>query len=370
MPAVPTGPALTTTWFCPGVPATGADGTAGDFVVSNSTAGPLTARVTLLAGAGQAVTQARRDPGARALDDQRRGVRRARRSSARSSRSTAPAPSSSSGPTEAAGTSVAPCTTTPSTNWYLAEGFTADESTEQLVLTNPFDQTVIVDVGFATDEGSREPSQLQGFPIAPRSVQVIDVDSIAARDEPQVAVRVSRPARGLARRRAGPALRRRRPPRLQHDAGVARCCARSGGSPTALKGPGITERYSIYNPGDDDVQVQPLFLGIPTDTPVAVDPIDVPAGELVTYTSDTVAGLPDGRHGMLFDTQDAGQTLVVERAITRTIEDVPTTSVLLGGLPRGEDALDPDRRGRSASVPASRRRTRCSSTTPRTPRRR
>ena len=89
------------------------------------------------------------------------------------------------------------------------------------------------------------------------------------------------------------------------------------------------------------MQVQPLFLGIPSDTPVVVDPITVPAGELVTYTSDTVAGLPDGRHGMLFDTQDAGQALVIERAITRTIEDIPTTSVLLGGLPRGEDALIP-----------------------------
>ena len=35
------------------------------------------------------------------------------------------------------------------------------------MLTNPFDQNVIVDIGFATDEGSREPSQLQGFPVPP-----------------------------------------------------------------------------------------------------------------------------------------------------------------------------------------------------------
>jgi len=89
------------------------------------------------------------------------------------------------------------------------------------------------------------------------------------------------------------------------------------------------------------VQVQPLYLGIPGDATVVADPISIGAGEVVTYTSDAVEGLPDGRHGLLFDTQDASQSLVVERAITRTIDEIPTTSVLLGGLPRGEDAFVP-----------------------------
>jgi hypothetical protein len=332
MPAAPTDPALTTTWFCPGVPATGAEGTGGEVVISNSTDGPLDARVTLLAGPGQAVTQAVEVPalgrstlspadaltapfvgatvevdGTGALVEQRA--------------------------TDPAGTSVAPCTTMPSTNWYLAEGFTADESTEQLVLMNPFDQNVIVDVSFATDEGTREPSQLQGFPIAPRSVQVVDVDSIAARDEPQVAVRVS--AQRGATLIVGRAQLYSGAGRLGYSMTLASPVLRSQWwFANGLKGEGITERYSIYNPGDEDVQVQPLFLGIPSDVPVVADPITVPAGELVTYSPDAVAGLPDGRHGLLFDTQDAAQSLVVERAITRTIEDVPTTSVLLGGLAR------------------------------------
>ena len=36
MPALPTSAALTSTWFCPGVPATGAAGTGGDIVVANA----------------------------------------------------------------------------------------------------------------------------------------------------------------------------------------------------------------------------------------------------------------------------------------------------------------------------------------------
>ena len=60
--------------------------------------------------------------------------------------------------------------------------------------------------------------------------------------------------------------------------------------------------------------------------------IEVPAGQVVTYTSDGVAGLPDGRHAVVFDTGDFSQSLVVERAVTRTIDNIPTTSVLLGAM--------------------------------------
>ena len=339
MPAVPTGPALTTTWFCPGVPATGDEGTAGEIVVSNSSDGPLTGRITLLAGAGQAVTQPVEVP---ALG--RTVVRAADVVVAPFVGATVEMDGTGAlveqRSTHPAGTSIAACTTSASSNWYLAEGFTADASTEQLVLTNPFDQDVIVDISFATDEGTREPASLQGFPVPPRSVQVVDVDSIAARDEPQVAVRVS--AQRGATLLVGRAQLYDGGGRLGYSMTLASPVARSQWwFANGVRAGDVTERYSIYNPGDEPVQVQPLFLGIASDVQVATDAITVPAGELVTYSSDAVAGLPDGRHGLLFDTEDAGATLVVERAITRTIEGIPTTSVLLGGLPRSEDALIP-----------------------------
>ena len=55
MPSVPSGSALTSTWFCPGVPADGAEGSDGAFVLANAGPAPMQARVTLLAGPGQAV---------------------------------------------------------------------------------------------------------------------------------------------------------------------------------------------------------------------------------------------------------------------------------------------------------------------------
>ena len=60
--------------------------------------------------------------------------------------------------TQPAGTSVAPCANQPASAWYLAEGFTADNSNEQLVLTNPYDGWASVNIGFATADGSRQPS--------------------------------------------------------------------------------------------------------------------------------------------------------------------------------------------------------------------
>src|SRR4051794_23944286 len=134
MPAVPTASAVTSTWFCPGVPATGADGTAGDIVVANAGQVPMTGRITFMGAPGQSVTTPITVPA-----DQK---------------ATLSAAASLKGPyvaatveidgggglveqrsTQPAGTSVTPCTTQTSAHWYLAEGFTADQSNEQLVLS-------------------------------------------------------------------------------------------------------------------------------------------------------------------------------------------------------------------------------------------
>ncbi len=325
MPAAPTESVLTSTWFCPGIPAGGEAGTAGQIVIANAGEAVMTGRVTFLGAADQAVEQP-----FEVAPFQRTAV------SAAITNPYASAVVEIDGggglveqrATVAAGTSVAPCTTETSRTWYLAEGFTAENSTEQLVLANPYDQAVIVDIAFATDEGSRQPPELQGYPIPARSVQVIDMDSIAARDEAQVAVSVVASRGTLV---VGRAQLYDGGGRLGYSMTLASPAPRSqwwfaNGS----RGGGVSERFSIYNPTTEDVTVMPLFLGVPTEVPT--DPISVPAGEVVTYAAENVAGLPDGRHAIVFDTDDASQSLVVERAITRTIEGIPTTSVLAGAV--------------------------------------
>jgi hypothetical protein len=334
MPSVPSGAALTTTWFCPGVPADRAEGSAGAFVLANAGPAPMQARVTLLAGDGQAAElPVTVDPYSRATIDPSASV----------SAPFAGAMVEIDGggglveqvATQAAGTSVAPCTTQLSSAWYLAEGFTAEDSSEQLVLTNPHDDSAIVDIGFATDEGSRLP--LESYVVPARSVQVVDMDAIAARDEPEVAVSVVAQRGELI---VGRAQLYDGGGRLGYSMTLAAPATRSQWwFANGLKGPDITQRFSLYNPTESDVEVTPLFLGIAEG--VTVDPIAVPAREVVTFTSDDVTALPDGRHAVVFATADSSQSIVVERAITRTIEDIPTTSVLPGATARAEDAFVP-----------------------------
>ena len=338
MPAAAPAGDLTTTWFCPGVPATGADGVAGTIVVANDRDQPMTARVTLLAGADQATEQAITvPPFDRATLDVSAAI-------------TAPFVSAmveidgggglveqvaESPAGTSAASSIAPCTTETSSEWFVAEGFTAGGSVEQLVLTNPYDEVAIVDIGFATRAGSRQPAPLQGRPIAPRSVEVIDLAEIAAQDEAEVAVNVRATFGELV---VGRSQIWQGDGRLGFAATMAAPALRSQWwFVNGDKGEGITERYSLYNPTDDDVEVQPTYLGIAEGTDL-IDPIVIPARQVVTYTPDDVASLVDGRHAVVFATTDESQSIAVEQVITRTIDDIATTSVLLGGVSRPEDA--------------------------------
>jgi hypothetical protein len=326
MPYAPEPSGLTGSWFCPGVPATGEEGVGGEVVIANSREVDVTAVVSLLAGEGASVQQQVDVPArSRAVVDVDAVL-------------TAPFVAAvveidgGGGVVEQravhpAGTAVSPCSNSTSAEWYLAEGFTVDGSRNQLVLTNPFQDPVIVDVGFATAAGSREPPAFQGFPIAPRSVQVIDLAEVGARSEELLAVKVVATRGRLVVGRA------------QHFLGGGRLGYTMTLASPALreqwwfadgdKGSGIDERFSIYNPTEDDVEVDPIFLGVAVD----VEPIVVPARQVVAFDPGEVAELPEGPHGVVFSTL-AAPSIVVERALTRVEDSQPTTAVLLGAPPR------------------------------------
>ena len=126
MPSVPSGVALTSTWFCPGVPADGAEGSGGAFVLANAGPAPMH---------GTRDAARRAGPGHRAGGDRRSVLAATIDPSASVVAPFVGAMVEIDGggglveqrATQAAGTSVAPCTTQPSSEWYLAEGFTADE---------------------------------------------------------------------------------------------------------------------------------------------------------------------------------------------------------------------------------------------------
>jgi hypothetical protein len=335
MPAVSDNAALTGSWFCPGVPATGEDGVGGEIVVANRDDEQLVGRFTILTPEGVGASESLVvEPWSRTTIDVDAFV-------------TAPFASvvveidGGRGFVEQraqhpAGDSVAACSDNTSDEWYFADGFTVDGSVETLVLTNPYDDAAVVDLVFATEAGESTPAAFQGFTILPQSVETIPIADLGARDEPVIAVKVAAERGRLVVGRAQHYLGGGR---LGYDVTLAAPALRDQWwFADGEAGEGITETFAIYNPTDDDVQVDVVFLGIPIDAEYSDITVDVPAHQVVVYDPAASAdgegpALPVGRHASVFSTL-AEPSVVVERVLTRPAGDSVATSVVMGAPPR------------------------------------
>jgi hypothetical protein len=330
MPVAPGSSGLTGSWFCPGVPATGEEGVGGEVLIGNRDDEPLTARVQWLSASAEPVEETVVvEAWSRAVLDVSSRLQGAFVSAVVEIEG-------DSGIVEQraihpAGTAVSPCANSTAATWYLAEGFTVGGSLNQIVLTNPYEDVVIVDIGFATVEGSRAPAAYQGVPIPPRSVRVVDLGApgAGAQGEDRLAVRVTatrgrlvvgRSQHFLAGNRLGFTMSLAAPA-LRDQWWFADGDKRSG----------VSERFSIYNPTDADVEVDVIFLGISEFA--EVEPIVVQARQVVVFEPAGTATLVEGRHATVFSTRSE-PSIVVERVLTRTTDGRPSTSVLLGAPPR------------------------------------
>ena len=331
MPSAPISSGLTETWFCPGVPATGVDDVAGQIVIANRDEQLMVGTILLMNEAGQNVRLdlqvlpwssthvelAAALPGemvAAVIEVDGGGAIVEQQSF------------------HPSGNSVAPCANATSDTWYLADGFTVDGSLDQVVLTNPYEQTVVVNLEFATREGSRRPSSYRGLTVPPQSVRVIDLGApgAGAQSEPILAVTVEASRGRLV---VGRSQRFLGGGRLGTQVTLASPALREQWwFANGAKGPGVSERFSIYNPTDDAVEVDVIFLGV--TTPIVVDPIAVPAREVVTFDPGPLADLPVGRHATVIATSTNEPTVVVERAVSVTEDDRVATSVVAGATPR------------------------------------
>ncbi len=336
MPAVNDEVALTGSWFCPGVPASGEDEVGGEVVISNRAGEQLVGSYSILTTDGKAAEERFVvEPWSRTVIDVDSFV-------------TVPFAGvvveieGGTGLVEQralhpAGDSVSPCANNTSDHWYFADGFTVDGSIETLILTNPYDDTASVDLKFATSAGESTPAAFQGFTVPPQSVRTIPIAELGARDEPVIAVEVAAQRGRLVVGRA------------QHYLGGGRLGYGVTLAAPALRdqwwfadgerAAGVTETFAIYNPTDTDVQVDAVFLGLPIDATYGdTPPIDVPANRVVVFdpSDEALAGpLPDGRHATVFSTL-AEPSVVIERVLTRPAGDSVATSVVMGAPPRDD----------------------------------
>lgn len=327
------GAPITTTWYCPGVPAAD-DTVGGQIVVANPTDVALNGHITYTSS--DATMPAVVHPLVAPPRD----------------KLTLDVKAAISGPfisafveieggqgmveqraTTPAGDAVTSCVTQTSPTWYFADGWTAKNSTEQLILTNPYNDTVTVDIAFFTKNGVRRiPSAFQGDSIDGQTVKVIDVGSSQLQDEQIIGVQVVATRGRLLVARAQD---------YDGDGRVGFSLDLGVPSPTEQlwfvdgdKGEGIVEQYVLFNPTDEAAEATATVLGIlPTDGFVPPDPIDVPSGAVVTFDTKDIVGLPDGPHSMVFGSADGKNSLVIERVLSRLVDGVPVTSVVASMTP-------------------------------------
>ena len=331
MPAAPAAGGLIESWFCPGVPASGVDGVEGEIVIANRGAETLEGTVLVL----NDQAESRRlelmvDPWTTAtldLDETLPGAVTGAVVEIEGGGALVEQVALSPD-----GDSFAACANATSDAWYLADGFTVEGSIDQVILTNPFERTVVANLAFSTREGYREPGSYKGLTVPPRSIRVIDLGApgAGAQSEPVLAVDVEVTSGRLVVGRS------------QDFVGGGRAGTQvTVASPVTREqwwfangasGPGADEEYVIYNPTSQSVEVDVVFIGI--ETPVVVDPIEVPARQVAIYDSSTQEGLPDGGHAVVFATATSEPSIVVDRVITRTDGEVRGTGVLTGALAR------------------------------------
>lgn len=231
-----------------------------------------------------------------------------------------------------AGAAVAPCANQTSSEWFFPDGFTASSSDFRILVSNPYLSPAIVNLDVATQNGPRSPSNLQGFVVPARSLRVVNVSTSGFRDEKIAAITV--------RATSGRVVAAK----YQHYLGTGRLGhIMALGAPSTSdqwwfadgeKGGGITENYMILNPASTPVAADIVVLGLdPAAAPVPSTTVTIPAGEVVVFDMANVAGLPDGRHGVLVSGREGG-SIVVERVLTRPVENTVATTALIG-LQRG-----------------------------------
>jgi hypothetical protein len=87
------------------------------------------------------------------------------------------------------------------------------------------------------------------------------------------------------------------------------------------QGEGFTERYSLYNPTDDDIEVDWVVLGVAS--PVGRARRSRSRGsEVVVFDPSTIEGFPTGGYSIVFSTL-AAESIVVERATTQVLDGRP-----------------------------------------------
>ncbi len=249
MPEAAGSDALTSSWYCPGVPASAETGS-GVVSILNPSDSALSTTVTLVPSGGQPVVtqvmvpeRSRKDL---SVNQMAPGAYVAALVELLGSRAEV-----EQTVTTPAGYSVTPCSNAPSPVWYAADGRTTVNSHETLLVFNPFPDEAVVDLAFFEGR-ERTPSNFKGLPIPALSLRVIPIDETVRRKDLVSVTATARTGRVVL----GRVLTFAETDRSGLVAGLATPAGqKSWRFPNGRKGADASERIAIYNPTDVDAQV-------------------------------------------------------------------------------------------------------------------
>ena len=184
------------------------------------------------------------------------------------------------------GYSTAPCASAASDRWHLAEGSTAREDSMRLAIFNPFPEDAIVDLSFSTDQGRAVPSSFTGLVVKGGRLLIVKVEDHVRRRNNISTTAVARSGRIVV-------------DRLQLRGGAVKgislaLAAPAPGTrwyfPEGLVTAGLTERYHLYNPTNQEAQVS-VELGLDEG---AAEPFDltIPPRDRLTIAASEEERVP------------------------------------------------------------------------------
>lgn len=241
----------------------------------------------------------------------------------------------------AAGDVTSQCVSQTAARWYFADGFTAEGSTQRLIVTNPFPESAVVNVSYTTADGRRTPGALQGMILAPRTARSIALAEFGGQDERRLAVEVDAVSGQVVASRTQHYLGGGR---LGYSTTVGVPAPRSQWWFTAGRtGSQVTEELVVFNPGKRSSFVTVSFFGEGITNGLAANEnnaaavpsaeVEIPAGEIVGIDTNAIADLPKGDHAMVVSVVD-GDPVVVEHVLSQQASGGFFTAVT-NGVPLG-----------------------------------
>lgn len=336
-PQAVAGSRISTSWFCPGAAA--GDGLdAATVVISNPSDVAITASLSLFSDAAAETQNISVAPRDRLSVDVLRG---------RNVGVVVPAVEIIGGVgtveqqlVYAAGDVTSQCVSQTSSTWYFADGFTADGSSQRIVLTNPYPESAVINIAYTTAEGRRTPANLQGLILSAHSAKSLSMSDVGAANESQIAVEVIATTGQVIASR------------MQHYLGGGRLgYSTTIGTPEPLNdwwftagrtGSQVTEQLVVFNPTETESQLNVAFFGegitngVIAETSTAALPseaVTIPAGGILYINTDNIADLPKGDHAMLVSTLNNSR-VVVEHVLSQRTGGSSFTAIT-NGIPVG-----------------------------------